>query len=125
MIIINTEVRGINKTWNIPEYSLQDDLFLEDAISPLDDYLNASLDRNEYNEIVLWDADGHPMSQVREALYTLLSSEKIALDLCVALDQHEEIRIQLRKKHEGDELDMDREVASAVPERTPGRALNR
>jgi hypothetical protein len=99
MIVISTEVRGVNKEWTIPEYSLQDYRFLEESLNPLSRYLQDSLDRNEYNEIVLWDADGHPMSQVRQALYKVLGVEdKKTLDLCIALDQHEEMRIQIRKR---------------------------
>ena len=97
MIVISTEVRGVHKNWTVPEYALEDFQFLEDAINPLSHYLQDSLDRDEYNEVVLWDADGHPMSQVRQALHKLLGEEKKAMDLCVALDQHEEMRIQLRK----------------------------
>lgn len=98
MIIISTHVRGAHKDWTLPEYDPLDTHFTEQAIAPLGDYLHSMLERGPDGRALLRDTAGHPMSQVRRALGELLCSDKIeGVDLTVILDDHEQIRIELRK----------------------------
>lgn len=105
MIQIETSIRGKHRAWQISDLALEDQELFNQEMLPLFHYLEGELDRDRDGFKVLWDADGHPFNQIERAILEIMEEDRPRIDLVVALDQEEEIRVEVKEREMALEFD--------------------
>lgn len=96
MIQVETSIRGKHQVWQISDLALDDQEVFNHETLPLFYYLEGELDRDRDGFKVLWDADGHPFNQIERAVWEIMQEDRSRIDLVIALDQEEEIRVEVK-----------------------------